>query len=189
MKRTGVSFREAASCNGAGTAEAFPSARSHSAEAERFLRAVSVAELDEQELCQLVSDMGQVKALADSVTVRAVRRLETLRAGSARGALVSGAQLSARDAHRLTKTAKQLDEMPNISQRLDAGDLTLDNLLSLGRAARQCGASAVDSSPELLDRAASHDAGQARPSNSLDATTSPEGRSSWRASARTVGAT
>ena len=160
MKRTGISFRAAASCNGAGTAEAFPSARSHSAEAERFLRAVSVAELDEQELCQLVSDMGQVKALADSVTVRAVRRLETLRAGSARGALVSGAQLSARDAHRLTKTAKQLDEMPNISQRLDAGDLTLDNLLSLGRAARQCGASAVDSSPELLDRAASHDAGQ-----------------------------
>ena len=32
--------------------------------------------------------------------------------------------------------------------------------MSLGRAAQQCGASAVDSSPELLDRAASHDAGQ-----------------------------
>ena len=137
-----------------------PSARSCAVEAERALRAVSVADLDEQELCQLVSDMGQVKALADSVTVRTVRRLEALRAGSARGALVSGAQLSARDAHRLTKTAKQLDEMPNVSERLDAGDLTLDNLMSLGRAAQQCGASAVDSSPELLDRAASHDAGQ-----------------------------
>ena len=72
MKRTDVSFKEAASRNGAGTAEAFPSARSYSVEAERALRAVSVAELDEQELCQLVSDMGQVKVLAD----RTVRRTD-----------------------------------------------------------------------------------------------------------------
>ena len=160
MKRTYVSSNEGASRNGAGTAEATPSAHSYAVGAEQALRAVCVAELDEPELCQLVSDMGQINALADSVTVRAVRRLEALRAGSGRGALVAGAQLSARDAHRLTKTAKQLDQMPNVSERLNAGDLPLDNLLSLGRAAQQCGASAVDSSPELLDRAASHDAGQ-----------------------------
>ena len=67
--------------------------------------------------------------------------------------------MSGRAARRVTEAAKQLGEMPNVGERLDAGELSLDNLLALGSAAKQCGAAAVDQSAELLDQAAVSDAG------------------------------
>ena len=120
---------------------------------------VSLVGLDEEELAGVVAGAGRVKALADATMLRAAGRLEALRAGSARDALVEGAKLSGRAAKRVTDAARQVEEMPNVGRLLDAGDLTLENVFALGSAAKQCGASVVDGSDELLYQAATRDAG------------------------------
>ena len=129
------------------------------AEAAAALRAVSLEGLDEDGLCRVVAGVGEVNALADAITLRAASGLEALRAGSAREALVAGAKLSGRAARRVTETARQVEEMPNVGRLLDAGDLTIESVFSLGAAARQCGAAVVDGSDELLYQAATRDAG------------------------------
>jgi len=128
----------------------------------RALQSMSLRDSDEAELADMIAETGRLKTLCDAVTVRAVGALESLRRGSARNALVSGAKLSGRCAARVSKAADQLKEMPNVAKRLQSGKLTLDNLYALGAAAQQCGASTVDSSPDLLDRAAEHDEGTFR---------------------------
>ena len=128
-------------------------------EAEAALRAVTLQGLGEEGLSRVVAGAGRVRALADALTLRAVGGLERLRVGSAREPLVEGAKLSGRAAKRLEEAARQVEEMPTVGRRLDAGDLTLENVFALGAAARQCGASAVDGSAELLEHAASRDSG------------------------------
>ena len=128
-------------------------------EVEAALRAVTLQGLGEEGLSRVVAGAGRVRALADALTLRAVGGLERLRAGSAREPLVEGAKLSGRAAKRLEEAARQVEEMPTVGRRLDAGDLTLENVFALGAAARQCGASAVDGSAELLEHAASRDSG------------------------------
>ena len=144
---------------GHGVSVVEPMARIRLAEAEAALRAVSLEGLDEDELCRVVAGAGRVRALADAVTLRAASRLETLRAGSAREALVAGAKLSGRAARRVTEAARQIEEMPNVGRLVDAGDLTLESVFALGSAAKQCGASVVDGSDELLYQAATRDSG------------------------------
>ena len=123
------------------------------------LRSVSLEGLEEEELCEVVAGAGKVNALADAVTLRAVGRLEALRAGSAREALVAGAKLSGSAAKRVTEAARQVGEMPNVAALLDSGQLPLQSVFALGSAARQCGASVVDGSDELLYQAAARDSG------------------------------
>lgn len=123
------------------------------------LRLVSLEGLSEDELSSVVAETGRVKSLADATTLRAVGRLESMRAGSAREALVGGAKLSGRSAERVTEAARQIEEMPNVGQLVDSGELTLPSVFALGSAARQCGAAVVDSSDELLYQAATRDAG------------------------------
>ncbi len=127
--------------------------------AESTLRSASLEGLDEDGLRLVVAGAGRVGALADALTLRAASGMEALRAGSAREALVAGAKLSGRAAKRITEAARQVEEMPNVSRLLDAGDLTLESVFALGSASRQCGASAVDSSDELLYQAATRDSG------------------------------
>ena len=128
----------------------------------RALQSMSLRNSDEAELADVIAETGRLRALCDAVTVRAVGALESRRRGSARNALVSGAKLSGRCAARVSKAADQLKEMPNTAKRLQSGKLTLDNLYALGAAAQQCGASTVDSSDDLLDRADEHDEGTFR---------------------------
>ena len=123
------------------------------------LRSVSLEELDEDELSEVAAGVGRVTALADALTLRVASGLESLRAGSAREALVAGAKLSGRAAKRVTEAAGQVEEMPNVGRLLDAGDLTLESVFALGAAATQCGAAVVDGSDELLYQAATRDAG------------------------------
>ena len=123
------------------------------------LRSVSLEGLTEDELSRVVAETGRVKSLADATTLRAVSGLEALRAGSAREALVGGAKLSGGSAKRVTEAARQIEEMPNVGRLVDAGELTLASVFSLGSAARQCGASVVDDSDELLHQAATRDSG------------------------------
>ena len=136
-----------------------PSVWSCLTEAVAALRAVSLEGLDEDGLCRVVAAAGRVNALADALTLRAAGLLEALRAGSAREALVAGAKLSGRAAKRVTEAARQIEEMPNVGRMLEVGDLTLESVFALGSAARQCGASVVDSSDELLYQAATRDSG------------------------------
>ncbi len=123
------------------------------------LRSVSLEGLSEDALSRVVAETGRVKSLADATTLRVVSRLEALRAGTAREALVGGAKLSGSLAKRVTEAARQLEEMPNVGRLVDSGELTIHSLLALGSAARQCGASVVDGSDELLYQAATRDAG------------------------------
>ena len=123
------------------------------------LRSVSLEGLSEDELSRVAAEMGRVKSLADATTLRAVGRLESLRAGSAREALVGGAKLSGHSAKRMTEAALQIEEMPNVGRLLDSGELTLPTVFALGSAAKQCGASVVDGSDELLYQAVTRDAG------------------------------
>ena len=127
--------------------------------AEAALRSVSLEGLDEDGLSRVVCGAGRVKALTDALTLRAVSGLEALRAGSAREALVGGAKLSGSSAKRVTEAARQIEEMPNVGALLDSGELSLASVLSLGSAAKQCGASVVDGSDELLHQAATRDSG------------------------------
>ena len=126
------------------------------------LRAVSLEGLDEDGLCRVVAGAGRVKALADALTLRAAGGLEALKAGSAREALVAGAKLSGRAAKRVTEAARQIEEMPNVGALLDSGELPLESVFALGSAVKQCGASVVDGSDELLYEAATRDAGSFR---------------------------
>ena len=123
------------------------------------LRAVSLEGLDEDELTRVATGVGRVAALADALTLRVTGGLESLRAGSAREALVAGAKLSGRAAKRVTEAARHVEEMPNVGRLLDAGELTLESVFALGSAAKQCGASVVDGSDELLYQAATRDSG------------------------------
>ena len=123
------------------------------------LRAVSLEGLDEESLGGVVAGVGNVKALADALTLRAVSGLGSLRAGWAREALVAGAKLSGRTARRVTEAARQVEEMPNVGRLMDSGDLPLDNVFALGSAAKQCGAAVVDNADELLYQATARDAG------------------------------
>ena len=123
------------------------------------LRSVSLEGLSEDELSRVVVETGRVSSLADATTLRAVGRLESLRAGSAREALVGGAKLSGRSAKRVTEAARQIEEMPNVGRLVDSGKLTLPKVFALGSAARQCGSAVVDGSDELLYQAATRDAG------------------------------
>ncbi len=124
-----------------------------------LLRSVSLEDLDEGELAGVVGGAGRVKALVDALTLRAVGRLERVRAGSAREALVEGAKLSGHAAKRVTEGARQIEEMPNVGRLLDAGELTLESVFALGTAAKQCGAATVDGSDELLYQASVRDYG------------------------------
>ena len=127
--------------------------------AESALRSASLEGLDEDGLNRVVCGAGRVKALADALTVRAVGGLEKVRAGSAREALVAGAKLSGSAAKRVTEAARQVEEMPNVDALLDSGRLPLQSVFALGSAARQCGASVVDNSDELLHQAVVRDSG------------------------------
>ena len=123
------------------------------------LRTVSLEGLDEDGLNRVVAGAGRVRALADALTLRAAGRLESLAAGSAREALVTGAKLSGRAARRVTEAARQLEEMPNVGQLVDSGELPIESVFALGSAAKQCGASVIDGSDELLYQAVTRDAG------------------------------
>ena len=136
-----------------------PTALNRLAEAVAALRAVALEGLDEDGLCRVVAEAGQVNALADAVTLRAASGLEAIRAGSAREALVAGAKLSGRAAKRVTEAARQVEEMPNVGRLLDTGNLTLESVFALGSAAKQCGAAVVDGSDELLYQAVTRDSG------------------------------
>ena len=144
--------------NGSGTT-CEPSVSDLLALAESALRSVSLEGLAEDELSQVVCGAGRLKALADALTLRAVSGLEALRAGSAREALVGGAKLSGSSAKRVTQAARQIEEMPNVGRLVDCGELSLASVFSLGSAAKQCGASVVDGSDELLHQAATRDSG------------------------------
>ena len=151
-----------AGCAGArdeGQRRGWAATRSLLVDAERALGSVSFEGLDEEELRTAAAELGRLKARADALVVRVAGRMEEVRKGSAGRALVSGVRMSGREARRVTQAARQLVEMPNVGRRLDAGELSLDNLLALGRAAKQCGAATVDSSGDLLDEAAATDAG------------------------------
>ena len=147
-----------ASSNGSGT-DRVPAARDLRAAACETLRSASLEGLDEDELSGVAAGVGRVTALADALTLRTASGLEKLRAGSAREALVAGAKLSGRAARRVTETARQVEEMPNVGRLLDAGELRLESVFALGSAAKQCGAAVVDGSDELLYQAATRDAG------------------------------
>ena len=123
------------------------------------LRSISLEGLDEDELSGVAAGVGRVTALADALTLRVAGGLESLRAGSAREALVAGAKLSGRSAKRVTDAARTVEDMPNVGRLLDAGELTLESVFALGSAAKQCGAALVDSSDELLYQAVTRDAG------------------------------
>ena len=123
------------------------------------LRSISLEGLDEDELSEVAAGVGRVTALADALTLRVAGGLESLRAGSAREALVAGAKLSGRAAKRVTEAARQVEEMPNVGRMVDSGELTLESVFALGSAARQCGAAVVDGSDELLYQAAVRDSG------------------------------
>ena len=123
------------------------------------LRCVSLEGLDEEELCRVVVGAGRVRALADALTLRAASGLESLRAGSAREALVAGAKMSGRAARRITDTARQVEEMPNVGRMVDSGELTLESVFALTSAAKQCGTAVLDGSDELLYQAATRDCG------------------------------
>ena len=127
--------------------------------AAEALRSVSLDGLSEDELSRVVAATGRVKSLADATTLRAVGRLESIRAGSAREALVGGAKLSGHSAKRVTEAALQIEEMPNVGRLVDAGELTLPSVFALGSAAKQRGSSVVDGSDELLYQAVTRDAG------------------------------
>lgn len=142
-----------------GTADGEPTAWSCLAEAAASLRAVSLEGLDEDGLFRVVAGAGRVKALADALTLRAAGGLEALKEGSAREALVGGAKLSGSSAKRVTEAARQIEEMPNVGRLVDSGELSLASVFSLGSAAKQCGASVVDGSDELLYQAVTRDAG------------------------------
>ena len=169
MERTGVLSCSGESGGGLATGEV---GCSNGSEADRgssmlslleaacsALRAVSLEGLDEDELCRVMAGVGRVTSMADAVILRAAGGLEALRAGSAREALVAGAKLSGRAAKRVTEAARQVEEMPNVGRLVDSGELTLESVYALGSAARQCGASVVDGSDELLYQAASRDSG------------------------------
>ena len=161
--RGGLSGGVGTSCavdpaNGAGVV-AGPSVWELLDTAGEALRSVSLEGLSEDELSRVVAETGRVKSLADATTLRAVSRLESLRAGSAREALVGGAKLSGHSAKRVTEAALQIAEMPNVGRLVDAGELTLASVFALGSAAKQCGASVVDGSDELLHQAVARDAG------------------------------
>ena len=169
MGRTGVLNRRAG-LGGAGTAGGVDPACGSAVVAEpsvwelldtagEALQSVSLEGLSEDELSRVVSGVGRVTALADALTLRAAGGLESLRAGSAREALVAGAKLSGRAAKRVTEAARTVDEMPNVGRLLDAGELTLESVFALGSAAKQCGAAVVDGSDDLLYQAATRDAG------------------------------
>lgn len=170
MERTGVLNRRDGLGGGAGTSCAVDRANGSAVVAEpsvwelletagEALRSVSLEGLSEDELSRVVAETGRVKSLADATTLRAVGRLESLRAGSAREALVGGAKLSGSSAKRVTEAALQIEEMPNVGALLDSGELPLASVFALGSAAKQCGASVVDGSDELLYQAVTRDAG------------------------------
>ena len=154
----GLATTGAAHRNGSEAASG-PSVRNLLGIACEALQAVSLEGLDEDALSGVVAGVGNVKALADALTLRAVSGLESLRAGSAREALVAGARLSGRAAKRVTEAARQVEEMPNVGRMVESGVLTLENVFALGSAAKQCGAALVDSSDELLYQAATRDSG------------------------------
>ena len=169
MERTGV-LNGTAGLGGAGTSRATDPAYGSAVVAEpsvwglletagEALRSVPLEGLSEDELSRVVAETGRVKSLADATTLRAVSRLEALRAGAAREALVGGAKLSGRSAKRLTEAARQIEEMPSVGRMVDSGELTLESVFALGSAAKQCGAAAVNGSDELLYQAATRDAG------------------------------
>ncbi|MDE0492900.1 MAG: HNH endonuclease [Acidimicrobiaceae bacterium] len=170
MERTGVLNGSAGLDGGSGTPGAVDTANGSAVVAEppvwelldaagEALRSVSLEGLSEDELSRVVAETGRVKSLADATTLRAVGRLESLRAGSAREALVGAAKLSGSSAKRVTEAALQIEEMPNVGRLVDSGELTLPSVFALGSAAKQCGASVVDGSDELLHQAATRDSG------------------------------
>ena len=146
-------------CSNGSEVDRWSSVRIHLEAAEAALRSVWLEGLSEDELCRVAAGVGRVTALAAGLTLRVAGGLEALRAGSAREALVAGAKLSGRAAKRVTEAARQVEEMPNVGRLLDAGKLTLESVFALGSAAKQCGASVVDGSDELLYQAATRDSG------------------------------
>ena len=88
----------------------------------------------------LICDVTRVVSVSDSDT----DPVEVLR---------QGARLSGRDAQRMTKVARHLSDMPNVVERLAAGDITLGHAEALVDAAEKVGPEAVEGDGALFESA------------------------------------
>ena len=64
-----------------------------------------------------------------------------------------GARLPTRESKRLAKVGKQLEAMPQVKERLAAGDITPDHAKALANAAEKVGPETVEADKELLEAA------------------------------------
>ena len=64
-----------------------------------------------------------------------------------------GARLPTRESKRLAKVGKQLEEMPQVKERLASGDITPDHAKALANAAEKVGPETVEADKELLEAA------------------------------------
>jgi len=116
---------------------------------EVLVEGLSIAELEHVSLLA-----GRMKARMDSVLCNVAA--EVTASGSratATGVLQSSPHLSRQDAGRIAGVAEGLKEMPNVKDRLESGDITVEHANALVKTAKSAGPAAVDNNPDLLARA------------------------------------
>jgi len=106
------------------------------------------------ELEKLAGLAAQAKAATDALLVGLTAEVAaSSTTASPQKVLQDATRMSKRDANRMARTAKGLEKMPNVKERLAAGKISLDQAGVLVNTARETGAEAVDNSLQLLDRA------------------------------------
>jgi len=120
---------------------------------ERFEKA-PLRGLSLPELKLLLSKLGRLSSCQAAAVCRITAEVDAAGplAGAA-GVLQETTKMSKRDANRVARTARGLEELPNVKERLASGQITPGQAGVLVDTARETSPAAVDNNTGLLDRA------------------------------------
>jgi len=106
------------------------------------------------EIKELAGLAGQARTAMDALLVGFASEIDSSgTSASPQKVLQDSARMSKRDANRMAKTAKGLEELPNVKERLASGKISLEHAGLLVNTAKETGPAAVDNNTRLLDRA------------------------------------
>jgi len=106
------------------------------------------------EIKKLAGLAGQARTAMDALLVGFASEIDSSgTSASPQKVLQDSTRMSKRDANRMAKTAKGLEELPNVKERLASGKISLEHAGLLVNTAKETGPAAVDNNTRLLDRA------------------------------------
>lgn len=107
------------------------------------------------ELKLLLRKLGRLSSCQAAAVCRVTAEVEAAGpAAGAAGVLQKTTKMSKREANRVARTARGLQELPSVAERLASGEITAGHAGVLVDTARETGPAAVNNNTGLLDRAA-----------------------------------